>query len=45
MTEEKPQDGSLDLADINFEPAPPGFVPETVEPEGNSNDKDVDPNG
>ena len=37
--------GSLDLADINFEPAPAGYSPELVEPEGNAHDKDDDANG
>jgi len=45
MSNEKPQDGSLDLADINFEPAPGKFIPEIVELEGNAHDKDDDPNG
>lgn len=38
-------DGSLDLADIDFNSVPPNFVPQLVEPEGNIHDKDVDPNG
>ena len=41
----KGHDGSLDLADIVVKNSPDNFVPKLVEPEGNVNDKDDDPNG
>lgn len=38
-------DGSLDLADIEFTNQFDNFIPDLVETEGNSNDKDDDANG
>lgn len=36
--------GSFDLADFDIDQAPIDFIPEIVEPEGNSSDKDEDAN-
>lgn len=36
--------GSFDLADFDINQAPRDFVPEIVDPEGNSSDKDNDAN-
>ena len=37
--------GSFDLADFDISQAPVNFIPEIVEPEGNTSDKDDDANG